>query len=551
MLGLLTARGAAPCAANLARHSALFAGHRALMRGAASAAVAAGSDIFSLSSLPDDSAPLPKLFKDQPEMPVTDRVTRAILALSDRPDFSDKRFILLQHGMQSMLPEIAALLHLGAKPERIHFLPKLYSRHPQTMLALEDAGIKVYANRSPGSHGRIDATYYIDVIELVSDVRRHAEKDPDKGMVVLADGLTFHASTAVSGLGGRIFCVEQTSRGLQSRHTKGSRLSYMSIADCLYKTALESHVVCDAVMRSVLENPELEAKLKPGSVHGVAGRGALGRRLAEILSKKYGCIVFIYDKNEALMPTTDNGVRRANSMVELFGRVDTRDGILFGATGAPIIDDQSQDALSPAQLENFEHVTCVSVSSGDVEFRGALLAYAALMNGETAGMCAEEFLQTVRLPTGIGHIEIFRGGTPANFNNGLFSVSPSLIDPTRALMGPIGATIAAMMLELGDDSITRGVQTHYRVPARLQKLVIDAAAESSPEFAHLVSAHPEAYTLEAIDRGSGPGAHLPGDSLVLDQIATADSTSPLANAASDSTVRSGSDLAGHRRSTFL
>jgi hypothetical protein len=238
---------------------------------------------------------------------------------------------------------------------------------------------------------------------LLNAVRLFLESQEDPVAVVEDGGYAVDAALRW-GLDDRIeFTVEQTRFGanVAARALSDQALSFpvISCARSSVKCRVESQLLAIRLSEYISEYLTRSGSLLPGTSVLQFGYGILGRALALRLRDAYGCRVYAVDADESVQALAREEGMTPSEPVTL----------IVGSCGASAL---TWSSLSECLSHASQPVALVSVSSGEVEFSGALID--GLSRGEVEVNTARAQWGTILTST-LGTIHLLADGRPVNF----------------------------------------------------------------------------------------------------------------------------------------
>jgi hypothetical protein len=335
-----------------------------------------------------------------------------------------------QHLLETTGSLFEAYIALGAKPENIYVIGKIYSNNESVENRLQNLGIHVHPNSEQTIYGNLTKRYAEDVAAMWARVLKEKKcclGTKIKRVLVIDDGgyvleripktiLGKHSEEAIE-----LFAVEQTSSGLDSTHV--CNCSVIEVATAAAKAWLEPSWIAKMIVEKVDKCiQQLLTKGMEIKSYAVVGLGRVGSQvlLHLLQGKSEGQKIVIYDKNiEKTKTEFGEAVVAAGQLKEVFNS-----DIIIGCTGTDIALPGCLEVIKNKK-DSDRQTVCISVSSTDIEFRGILTAYHT------------EHRKSVCDPLADIHwynCIVKRGGTPVNFDGGCHSVESSKIQVTRGLL---------------------------------------------------------------------------------------------------------------------
>jgi S-adenosylhomocysteine hydrolase len=366
-------------------------------------------------------------------------------------------FVCVQHVLSTTGSLIETLLQVGARPENVYLLGKLYSTHHRTAQRLaDDLGVHYVSSTEPKKFGIYDQCMERDVERLWDGVAHDMSRKSVQSIVVLDDGgqclrqVPDAISEQIPVAG-----IEQTTRGLEEQDHFG-QLPVVQVAS----SAIKRHIEPPLIREAILEKLEVVLPVFGTTQRcGVVGLGNIGAAVARYLLDQ-GFTVLGHDLVTERVEAVE-GISACASNAEVFSEAR----VIFGCTGS----DLSEDVLAKGVSGK---VTLVSCSSSDIEYKALLRKYSSSQNGSMPNPL-HNF--TFSVPQRDLQTEFVRGGFPVNFDGSAESVPASKIQVTRGLL--LIALLQASLMT----SKANGVKEAVMLNPDLQRFVANEWFQDQPE----------------------------------------------------------------------
>lgn len=369
---------------------------------------------------------------------------------------SDITFVCIQHLLFTTIDLIKALIILGAKPNNIHIMGKIYSSCPVVIEELTNLGVIYYPSSNPSRYGYFEYYFNGDIINMWSDITTDIITKSITKIIILDDG-----SKAISNIpqflsnNYKIFSVEQTSSGVAHLKKKNIRFPVINVAYSAAKQLLEAPMIAKAVVNKL----DRFLPLSPTTC-GVVGLGVIGRAIAQkLLSLNHKVIVYDLAKEKYDFMNSVEIVENAQLLFQ-------NSNYIFGCAGEDITVN-----LDLTQIQGIKNL--ISCSSQDIEFQTLL----KIIHSTSPNYEVEDVLENIDFPIYNGVFKIYRGGYPVNLDNSGESVPAESIQLTRGLL--LGGILQAIF-QLSQDPVHSFHQ--YMLHPKLQKLVVQAWLNNQKEY---------------------------------------------------------------------
>jgi len=371
-------------------------------------------------------------------------------------NLSDITFVCVQHLLFTTIDLIKALIILGAKPNNIHIMGKIYSSCPLVIEELTSLGVIYYPSSSPSRYGHFEYYFNGDIINMWSNITTDIITKSITKIIILDDG-----SKAISNIpqflseNYKIFAVEQTSSGVAHLKKKNIRFPVINVAYSAAKQLLEAPMIAKAVVNKL----DKFLPLFPTTC-GVVGLGVIGRAISQkLLSLNHKVIVYDPAKEKYDFM---NSVEIVENVQLLF----QNSNYIFGCAGEDITVN-----LDLTQIQGIKNL--ISCSSQDIEFQTLL----KIIHSTSPNYEVEDVLANIDFPIYNGVFKIYRGGYPVNLDNSGESVPAESIQLTRGLL--LGGILQAIF-QLSQEPVHTFHQ--YMLHPKLQKLVVQAWVNNQKEY---------------------------------------------------------------------
>lgn len=337
--------------------------------------------------------------------------------------FKKTLFICVQHLLFTNIDLFKAMIHLGALPNNIYILGKIYSTNLSAEKLLHNMGIHIASrhNQDSGLTSFREA-FDADILSMMDEILYRRGQETFDAIIILDDGghciKNYYQSVLFENFKNvPIMGVEQTSSGL--RFLQKPDYSTIEVASSALKQEVESLFIANAIVKKcqgIFENRN--------KTFSVIGLGVIGRSLANLLID-FGFTVFTYDIDKIKNTSFSRGITTQN-IKEAFLKGD----YIFGCTGKDITEKFN---VNDSVLSNKVLISC---SSGDNEFKSLL---------ENVPLDKNNVLSDLKIAQSNGKkITILGGGFPINLDTSGYSVKACDIQLTRALL--LGGLIQAMLI---------------------------------------------------------------------------------------------------------
>ena len=343
-------------------------------------------------------------------MPVLEKLLKKVNSVGL---FKKTLFICVQHLLFTNIDLFKAMISLGAVPQNIYVLGKLYSTNHSVTESLAHMGINVASQQNQES-GLLSfrEVFDADILSMMNRILSDKEKHIFEAIIILDDGghciKNYQKSTLFKNFSTvPVMGIEQTSSGLA--FLQEPNYPAIEVASSALKQEIESLFIAKAIQEKCTRI--FADKTKTFSIIGL---GAIGRTLAD-LSMNLGFTVFTYDSDPVKNFSFTRG-NITNTIEEAF----YKGNIIFGCTGKDVT--QGFDVNNPI-LSNKTFISC---SSGDNEFKSLL---------KNRHQIYTDLLADLEIQQDNGEIiTILAGGFPINLDTSGYSVKACDIQLTRALL---------------------------------------------------------------------------------------------------------------------
>lgn len=255
----------------------------------------------------------------------------------------------------------------------------------------------------------------------------------------------------------KFYRIEQTTSGLRFQNDK-DYFPIIQVATSAAKVYLEPNFISRALVRKL----HSYLKTHPPKSIGVVGFGHIGKAVAHFFGKKYE--VYVFDIKSDVLTSNIGRLKICNSIDELIYKCD----MIIGATG---VDISNVDC----ELLAKENKTSISVSSNDIEFNHLLKKHSDYLS-----LIYRDVLQNIEIKLNNGSIlKLIRGGTVANFNNGIASCRKNQIQLTRALLFPAVLQALNNNIQLKSENAAISLKSEY------QNLIVEYWFKLYPNYLKL------------------------------------------------------------------
>ncbi|WP_375330873.1 NAD(P)-dependent oxidoreductase [Candidatus Tisiphia endosymbiont of Oplodontha viridula] len=357
-------------------------------------------------------------------------------------------FVCVQHLLFTTIDLIKSLIKLGAKPNNIHIMGKIYSNCPIVIAQLIEMGVNYYPSSQPQQFGYFNYYFNIDIANMWANVATTIMNVKSDTIIILDDGskCTTNIPKLLSD-NYKVFAVEQTSSGVVNITKKNNTtLPFIDVAYSATKQILEPPMIAQAVIQKLDKILPLQSH---SLICGVVGLGAIGRAVArKLLSLNHK--VIIYDKSDSKYNLMKK-IKTANNILSLFQKSE----YIFGCTGEDIT--LSLDVNKIRGTKNL-----ISCSSQDIEFQSLLHIIQ-----DNSSINTSNVLDNIEYSTDSATFNIFRGGYPVNLDNYGESVPANDIQLTRGLLlGGIVQAVFHLVQEVNQKP------QQYMLHPKIQKLIV-------------------------------------------------------------------------------
>ncbi|HVV67625.1 MAG TPA: NAD(P)-binding domain-containing protein [Gammaproteobacteria bacterium] len=339
--------------------------------------------------------------------------------------FKNTLFVCVQHLLYTSIDLFDGLISLGANPNNILLMGKIYSTNSMVSRLLTTKGIRVINNLPNYKIGHFQESFNLDILHLWHEVETllKQRKYQIDHIIVLDDGGSCLKSVPKNLLENyQIIGVEQTSSGLAVLDSVNYPV--IEVASSAAKQKVESFMIAKSIEEKLEKNLPLRQMKSPC---GVIGLGAIGSAVTEKLLE-FGHTVYTFDINkEKNIP-----IKGAQVMHSIEDTIKFSNYV-FGCAGKHV--------LNGVNLENIiqNDKVFISCSSQDKEFHSLLKKYTEVNRDEINSPLDDlDFIFSDNI-----HTKILRGGFPINFDGTGSAVSKCDIQMTRGLLfaGLIQATL--------------------------------------------------------------------------------------------------------------
>lgn len=399
--------------------------------------------------------------------------------------FDRMLFVCIQHLLYTTVDLIDALTELGAVPNNIHIMGKIYSSSPKVIKQVKALGLNHYASSMPSYLGGFEEYFLADVKNMWSSILEDLKSKNIDGIIILDDGGKSISSIPMEIVRDyKIFGVEQTASGAAYIKAIKPPFPVIKVASSAAKQHIESHMIAEAVLKKL---EKMLQSYDKDLVCGVVGLGVIGQAIAlKLLS--LGARVIIYDKIES-----KNYLAGAKSVKEINQLILESDNI-FGCAGEDITTNLDLASINKTK-------TFISCSSQDVEFRSILKFIQCTSFFEKVDVLNDI---NYSLKNGV-NLKIIRGGYPVNLDNSGESVPAHDIQLTRGLL--LGGVIQAASL-IKEQALERTYSQHMLHP-KIQTLVVNEWCKSRRGcISKYMSDYLEAFVDENYAETNSGGIHL-------------------------------------------
>jgi len=379
-------------------------------------------------------------------------------------DYEKVYIIAVQHLVETTGSLFEAIIDIGIKPENIFLQGKLYSTHFRVERQLRQLGINVFNASMPDKFGVIRETLRKDIGKMWIHAK---QKFVNKSIIIILDDGGLAIKQTPQELFGQLkfYGIEQTTSGLRFQPDKDF-FPIIQVATSAAKVYLEPNIISRALLRKLHFYLN---KNEPKRI-GVVGFGHIGKAVAHYLAKRYS--VFIYDNKSDVLKANIGKLKVCSSIDELIAKCD----LIIGATGVDISNINWEKAA-------IENKTLISVSSNDIEFNSLLKR-----NNKTLWIMYKDVLQNIEIKLENGRtLKLIRGGTVANFNNGLESCRKNQIQLTRALL------FSGILQALNNNIQLKGENGSTNLKHEFQMFVVQEWFRHYPKYQHF---YPESLKIK-------------------------------------------------------
>lgn len=391
-------------------------------------------------------------------------------------NYENVYLIAVQHLVETTGSLFEAIVDIGIKPGNIYLQGKLYSTHFSVERQLRNLGINVYNASMPDKFGIVRESLRKDISKVWQLAQ---QRFTNESIIIILDdgGLAIKQAPNELFKQCKLYGIEQTTSGLRYQPDKDF-FPIIQVATSAAKVYLEPNFISRALLRKL--TPYLYRN--PPNKIGIVGFGHIGKAVAHFFSKRYN--VCIYDTKDDVLKTNIGKLIVCTSIDELVMKCD----LIIGATGVDISN------IDWDKLVN-ENKTLISVSSSDIEFNSLLKKY-----NEILWVKYKDVLLNIKIRLKNGKwLKLIRGGTVANFNNGLESCRANQIQLTRALL------FSGILQALNNNLQLKGVNGSFNLKPEYQALIVQQWFKLYPIYKDI---YPESLrknfeSIDWIDDNSG------------------------------------------------
>ncbi len=372
------------------------------------------------------------------------------LTKNDKEIFKNSIFVCVQHLLYTSVDLFNALIYLGAQPNNIFLLGKLYSNNQDVFNILSQKGLNLIQSLPQTKFGYFQESFENDILRLWSKVLEHLKYRNIEKVIILDDG-GFCLKDAPSQILNDypVMGIEQTSSGLVKIGKNKLAFPLIEVASSAAKQHVESPMIAKSVEEKLVDKLPLHGTRL---TCGVVGLGVIGKAATEKLLN-LGHTVYTYDrhseKNIALP-----GAHKVNNVSEIL----TLSDYIFGCAGEDILKNLNiRDMIKSNKF-------FISCSSQDKEFRSLLLECSTIDSNDVVDPLSIAELKLSDTIT----LKILRGGFPINLDNTGYAVKPNDIQMTRGLL--LAALIQAALLT---NHRPQGIPKHIMLCPLFQNFVVN------------------------------------------------------------------------------
>lgn len=360
----------------------------------------------------------------------------------------------VHHALQTSVNVLDGILRLGAKPENIFVLGKVYSDCDSVIKNVKNLGVNYRPCSIQRGVGKFEQHFIYDVNLIWREISNKLESG-SKNILVLDHGGHAIDYCPEELTKYPIIGIEKTMAGFIDIEKKGLPFfPIIGVANCAAKKILESPFIAQATLSRL---PEIKKINDTRPICGVVGYGAIGKAITEKLLS-LGHTVIVCDQ------AVKNSEKKANlfTVNHLTSVISSADYI-FGCTGSDIFKDKS--ALELVRYTSKETVF-ISCSSEDKEF---LSLVRKLRNKKPSKFVVNPLDDLCYTNESHKKIRILKGGFPINFDHSGESVSSNDIQLTRALV--LASVLQAIKL-FKHKNFGRMSGKIIKLDPKLQKIIV-------------------------------------------------------------------------------
>jgi len=375
--------------------------------------------------------------------------------------FKDTLFICNQHLLYTTIDLFDGLIYLGANPENILVVGKIYSNCNEVVNILSSKHINVVTNKPFEKTGKFQEYFEHDVKNLWFLAEEKLKRTKIANIIILDDGgfCLSHAPKSVV-LKYPTIGIEQTTSGLTKIDMQHLEFPVIEVAS----SAAKQHVESPMIAQSVIEKLKNIIPINSKKLNcGVVGFGAIGKSFVEMLLT-LGHSVYVYDKNTEKIISTER-IKKASGINELIHGSD----YIFGCSGEDIVTDIAENIV----CENEK--VFVSCSSQDKEFKSLLLEFEKRNSSSIKNPLSDIVFDAKNS----FKIKILRGGFPINLDNSGYAVRPEDIQMTRGLL--LFSLIQASMLV--DNFSVEKIPSRIMLCPLFQQIAVKTWLKFEPQYA--------------------------------------------------------------------